>query len=174
MHLVFERRGYLTPTSKFPRELETENNTSDQQLLRRFVDEHSHLIHIDIVHLIVKNKHVLQYFIPRWLHHFFFDPHRCQNLYSTSLVISKCQWAIRASIMPNSGPDPTWFFIARDQYSNASHLLEYVKNGPDSGDLLLFLRYLSEIQWFDIYTQGGPQRRLTHGIIYWVCTTLVS
>ena len=151
--------------------LETENNASDEQFLR-LVEEHPNLIYISIAN--IKDKHVLQYFIPWGMRVFLFDPSRCRNLYSSALVVSKCQQTIKASIMLSSSSDPSWFFFARDQYSDASRLLEHVKNGPDSGDLLLFLRYLSKIHWRNIYIAGGPQRRLTHGIIYWVCTTLVS
>ena len=170
MHLAFESGGY---PCKSPGEIE--KNALDRQLLKRFVDEQSHLI--DVEPTKVEDKYVLQYFVPCWLNAFFFDPNRCRNIYPTSLVISECQRAIEASITPNSSSYPPSVFFSSGRsntISFASRLLDHVKNGPDSDDLLLFLRYLSEIHWLDVYTQGPPQRGLTHGIIYWVCTTLVS
>jgi len=161
------------PTPKSLREIGIICNTLDQQLMRRFADDHPYLI---LQHTkIAGDKHVLGYTVPHWLHDFPFDPHRSQSLYLTSLVIGECQKAIEALVAKNSDFYPLIFFRQHDGISGASHLLEHVKNGSDSNDsdLLLFLGYLSEIPWFDIYTQGWGQRRLTCEIIHWVCTTLV-
>jgi len=123
----------------------------------------------------VKDKYVLGYSVARWLCDFTFDPKRSRNLYSASLVTSECRRAIEVSIANNSSFVPEKFIVqSRDEISDASHLLEHAKNGSGSDDFLLFLQYLSEIQWLNIYTRGWEERYLTHVIIQWVCTTLVS
>jgi len=146
----------------------------DQQQLRKFIDEHSYLIHIQ--HKKIKEQHVLGYYVPHWLCDFFFDPHRSQSLYSTSWVIDECQRAIEGFIGPNSvSYSPLHFFMQPyGEISDATHLVEHVKEGYDGNDLLHFLGYLSTIHWLDIYTRGWHQRSLTHGIIHWMCITLVS
>ena len=66
---------------------------------------------------------------------------------------------------------PSNTFFVQTKYggiSNASRLLEYVRNGADSNDLLLFLRYLSKIDWLNIYNKWA-QRRWTNEIAHWVC-----
>ena len=60
------------------------------------------------------------------------------------------------------------------EISDATCLLEHVRKGSNSNDLLLFLGYLSEIHWLDICTRGWDHKDLTHGIIQWMCITLVS
>jgi len=160
-------------TPKSLRQIEIICNTLDWELVRRFVDGHSYVIHIQRTE-VAKDKHVLGCTVPRWLRDFLFDPHRSRRLYSTSLVIGECQQTIEAFIATNSGFYPVDFFVQDDGISAASRLLEHIKNGSDSKDLLLFLGYLSEIDWLDIYTRGRAQSHLTHGIMHWVCTTLVS
>ena len=161
-------------------------NIPDRQRLRRLVDERSNLIHI---HTRVEAKYVLQYSVPNWLRDFFFDPNRSRSLYSTSLVIDNCQKAIKSCILdPNPGFDKirslVYFFmptlrrpsgeIPIDNIANATRLLESARSGTDRHELLLFLNYLSEIHWFDIYNRDWSGRHFTNGIMHWVCTTLVS
>ena len=160
-------------------------NTPDRQRSRRFVDEHSYLIRIPIK---VEDKYFLGYCVPIWMCDFFLNPNRSRHLYSTSLVIDKCQKAIKSLILD---PKPNYhktnglvcFFkptltlsgeIPIGSIANATHLLKSARNGSDSNELLLFLKYLSEIHWFDIYNRGWRQRRLSIRIVHWVCTTLVS
>jgi len=176
MPLMLEIRTGRVPTPKSLRQFETITNTPDRQRLRRFVNEHSLLIHTQ--HIKVKDKHLLGYSVSHWFCDFTFDPSRSRSLYSTHLVTSECQRAIEAFIATNSGFYPKEFFVRYDEISeewssqaDASRLLEH---GSDSNDLLLFLQYLSEIHWLDIYIQGSDGRYLTNGIIQWVCTTLVS
>ena len=156
-------------------------DTSDRQRLMRFVDEHSYLIPI---HTKVKDKYVLRYHIPIWPRDFFFDPNRSQCLYSTSLVIDKCQRAIKNLILdttPDSYNDGLIHFFTLTPtlsggipIANATHMLESARHGPHRSDLLFFLEYLSEIDWFNIYHSGQGPRHLTNGIVHWVCTTLVG
>jgi len=162
-------------------------NTPDQQRLRRFLDEHSYLIRIPVK---VDDKYVLQYYVPNWMGDFFFDPNRSRCLYSASLVINECQKAIEGFILdpnPNfyDNDDPVSFFMPTltpsgevpiGNIANATYLLENARNGSDTGRhvLLLFLEYLSEIHWFDIYNRGMEQRCLTNRIIHWICTILVG
>lgn len=164
----------VLPRPRSLREMGNFCNFLDQQRLKRFLDEYSYLIHIQHKH--IKDKHVLGYYVPHWLCDFFFDPHRSQSLYSASWVINECQHAIEGFIAPNSvSHSPLHFFMQpHGKISDATHLLEYVKEGYNNSDLLHFLEYLSEIHWLDIYTRGWHQRGLTHGIIHWLCTTLVS
>jgi hypothetical protein len=115
---------------------------------------------------------------------FFFNPNRSQHLYSTSLVIDKCQKAIKSLILdPNldccDNNNLVDFFMPTlalfSNATNATHLLESATNGSDRHELLLFLKYLSEIDWFDVYWHRGPgERDLTSAIMHWVCTTLVG
>jgi hypothetical protein len=136
----------------------------------------------------VKDKYVVGYYVSNWLCDFFFDPNRSQYLYSTSLVIDKCQKAIKSLILD---PHPTlhktnslvYFFTPTPtpcgetpigNIANATRLLESARNGSDEHELLLFLEYLSEIHWFDIYNRGWDQRYLANRIVHWVCTTLVG
>jgi hypothetical protein len=118
---------------------------------------------------------------------FFLNPNRSQHLYSISLVINECQKAITKSLILGRNPDYSInchnlinFFTLKLSKSgeipivNAIHLLESARNGSDRHELLLFLKYLSEIHWFDIYKRGSLQRNLTDGIVHWVCTTLVG
>ena len=120
------------------------------------------------------------------MHVFFLDPTRSRYLYSTSLVIDECQKTIEHHI-PGPAPYPYYglvhFFTLTPKLSgeipigniaNATYLLESARNGSDRRRLLLFLEYLSEINWFDIYHRGWEQRHLTNRIAYWVCTTLVG
>jgi hypothetical protein len=181
MHLAFAIEGYMP--SSF-RKIENICNTPDRQRLRRFADEHSYLIPTLIK---VKGKYVLGYSVPIWMRDFFFDPNRSRHLYSTSLVIDECQQAIETHILdPNFDPDKNHglvdFFtqaltlssdISISNIANATHLLESATNGSDQQELLLFLEYLSEIRWFDIYHKGWGQRLLANRIARWVCTTLV-
>ena len=134
----------------------------------------------------VKAKYVLQYYVPNWLRDFFFASSRSRSLYSPSLVIDSCQKAIKSFILdPNPGfyktgslvhffmPMPTPF--VESLISNATRLLESARNGSDRNELLLFLEYLSEINWFDIYNlRDRGRRHVTNGIMHWVCTTLVG
>ena len=163
-------------------------NTLDRQRLRRCVDEHSYMIRI---HRKVKDKYVLGYYVSTWLRDFFIDTNRSRDLYSTSLVIGKCQKTINSLIL---APNPhfynnlsslKYFFtptptptppseIPIDNIANATRLLERARNGSDRNELLLFLQYLSEIHWSDIYNRGGEKRHLTTRIMHWVCTTLVG
>ena len=171
MPLMLEVRTCQEPPKpKTLREMETITNTLDRQHLRRFLNEHSILIH---------NQHsnVLEYSISHWLCDFIFDPNRSQSLYSTSSVTSECQRAIEAFIANNRNYNHEAFFVPLDdelEISDASRLLEHAKNGFDSNYLLLFLRYLSEVHWPDIYTRGRREKCFTHGIIQWACTTLMS
>ena len=145
--------------------------TLDQRLLRRFVEQHSYLIHI--THKMVNNKHLLAFRVPSHLCNFFFDPDRCRSIYSPSWVLDKCQQAIKRFI-GESGRihDPsTPLFFTQTKFS--SSLLEHVRNETDSNDLLLFLGYLSRIDWLNIYKYWA-KRQLTHAIAHWVCTTLVG
>jgi hypothetical protein len=157
-------------------------NTPDRQRLRRFVGEHSYLIR---THIKVEDKCVLGYHVPNFLRTFFFDPNRSRYLYSTSLVIDKCQKAI-TSLIFDPNPDfhnyraLVYFFtltptpsgeIPIGNIANATRLLESARNGSDRHELLLFLKYLSEIHWFDIYNKGWRQRHLTNRIVHWVTYT---
>jgi hypothetical protein len=167
-------------------------NTSDRQHLRRFVDGLSYLIRTR-AHEKVKDNYVLGYYVPNWMRNlrdFFFDPNRCRYLYSTSLVIDECRKAIESLILdPNPDSYKTHglvhFFTPTPSLSpsgenpvsniaNATRLLKSATNGSDRNELLLFLKYLSEIHWFDIYNRGWGPRYLTNGIVHWVCTTLVG
>jgi len=182
IHLAAAIDGYMPRTLK---QLGDIYNTPDQQHLRRFVDEHSYLIPI---HKKVKDKYVLGYSVPNWLRGFFFDPNRSGYLYSTSLVIERCQKAIKSFIF-ETNPDsyknngPVYFFtptltpfgeIPIGSIANPTCLLESTSNGSDRQELLLFLESLSEIHWFDIYNKGWDQRHFTNRIVHWVCTTLVG
>ena len=160
-------------------------NTPDRQRLRRFADEHSYLIP---THIKVEGKYVLGYNVSIWMRNFFFDPNRSRHLYSTSSVIDRCQQAIKTHILdpnidPNKNHGLVYFFtqtltllseISISNNANATHMLESATNGSDRHELLLFLEYLSEIHWFDIYHMGCGQRLLTNRIMHWVCTTLVG
>ena len=172
MPLALEMRGPMR--AKSLREMENICNIPDQQLLKRFAEEH-----LPVIYRHQKFKQVLVYYVPHGLHDFILDPIRSRSFYPTSLIINKCQWAIK-ELESNAQfssrflahffePPPVAFEI-----SNASRLLEHFRNGSDNNDLLLFLRYLSEIHWFNIYTRGGHERWVTNGIIHWVCTTLVG
>jgi len=172
------------------RELENGTcNTPDQQHLSRFLDEHSYLIYTSIE---AEDKYVLEYYSPGLTNDFFLNPSRSRHLYSTSLVLNECQRAITKSLILDSNPDSntnfsllsffkftavTWGLSGPGEIPivNATHLLESTRNGPDRHELLLFLKYLSEIPWFDIYlNRGKSQRDLTNTIVHWVCTTLVD
>jgi hypothetical protein len=135
----------------------------------------------------VEHKYVLGYYVPIWLRDFFFDPNGSRYLYSTSLVIDECQKGIKSLILdPNPGLYKTnglvYFFMPsltpfgenfNSNIANATHLLESARNRSDRNALLLFLEYLSEIHWFNIYNKGQACRHLTNAIVHWVCTTLV-
>jgi hypothetical protein len=176
VHLVLaeiEESGRIITT---PRSLEEIGNiypTLDRQLLRRFIKEHSYVMHI--THKMVDDKHLLAYCVPSWLRDFFFDPDRSRSFYSTSWVIDKCQQAMKGLIdksnRQNYSPFPFFMQTEYGETSNASRLLEHVRNGADSNDLLLFLRCLSKIDWLDMYKR---ERWLTHEIAHWVCTSLVG
>ena len=164
------------------REIGNTCNTLDQQCLSRFVDEHSYLIRIPLK---VADKYVLQYYVPIWIRVFFLNPNRSQHLYSTSLVIDECRKAIESLILD---PHPTLhktknlacFFTPMPTPSgeipvaNATRLLESATKGSDTNELLLFLEYLSKIDWFDIYNRGRSRRHFINRIVHWVCTTLVG
>jgi hypothetical protein len=132
---------------------------------------------IHITHKKVEDKHLLVYCVPYWLRDFFFDPHRSRSFYSTSWVINKCQQAMKGLIGKSNKKIYSSFpFFMPTEYgeiSYASRLLEHVRNGADSNDLLLFLRYLSKIDWLDIY-KCRTKRQLTNEIAHWVCITLVG
>jgi hypothetical protein len=178
MHPALGIEGYV-PSSL--REIRNMCNTPNRQRLR-FVDEY--LIPIQMK---VEDKYVLRYYVSKWLRDFFFDPNRSRYLYSTSLVIEKCQKAIKNLIL-DSNPDlhtgnnndlicffmPTPAPSGEIPIANAIRLLESARNGSDRNELLLFLEHLSGIHWFDIYHSGWGQRQLTNGIVHWVCTTLVG
>ena len=182
VHLAFRIEGCEPRTLK---EIGSICNTLDRQRLRRSVDEYPYLIRIPIK---VEDKYVLQYSVPHWIRDFFFDPtDRSRYFYSTSLVIDKCQKAIKSLILdpnPDSYDDNglVYFFVPTPTPSgeiptdiaNATCLLEGARNGSDRNELLSFLEYLSEIHWFDTYNRGQGQRYLTNGIVHWVCTTLVG
>ena len=143
------------------------------------MDKHSHLIFIQHGYNEDITRRVLLYYLPRWLRGFFFDPNRSRNLYSSSWVIDKCQRAITSFTERDRDYQCSSllsFFTPTNyrEISDARRLLEHIRNGSDSSHLLPFLRCLSEIHWFDVYTAGYTQRRLTNRIVHWLCTTLVS
>jgi len=164
----------VLPRPRSLREIGNFCNILDQQHLKKFIDEYSYLIHTQ--HKKIKDRHVLGYYVPHWLCDFFFDPYRSQSLYSTSWVIDQCQQAIEGFIRPNSvSYSPLHFFMQPDgEISDATRLVEHVREGYNSNALLHFLEYLSKIHWLDIYSRGWHQRGLTHGIIHWMCITFVS
>jgi len=173
MPLMLEVRTRPFPQPKTLGEIETSTNTLDRQRLRMFVNEHSFLIHTQYSN--DSGEHYLEYTISCWLCDFIFDPNRSQSLYSTSSVTSECQRAIELFIAEDADYHPAAFFASdRLGISDASRLLEHVKDGFDSHYWLLLLRYLSKIHWLDIYTRGWEGRTLTNGIMEWVCMTLVS
>jgi hypothetical protein len=167
-------------------------NIPDRQLLKRFVEEHTFLIHTRPKK--VEGKHVSAYYVPRWLRGFFCDPNRSRCFYSTSWIITKCFHTIEEYL----GPDRVYhslvpFFvptkyreisfasgdivvpdIAVHGISDATCFLEHVRNGSDRNHLLRFLGKLSEIHWLDIYSESWAHRRLANEIVHWVCTTLVG
>lgn len=186
MHLAFEMvpspfqssDWFIMPdiVLKSPQEIVNICNLPDRWALKRFVDENSHLVHI-ANGMVIHGKVVEAYYVPRWLRGFFFDPNRCQSLYSTSWVINKCQRAIEGLIQQDSGFYLfSSFFVSKKhgEIPGASHLLEHARNGSDRNELMLFLEYLSKVHWLDIYNAGQDQRRVTNGIIHWVFTTLVG
>lgn len=177
MHLAME--------SYIPRSLRKIGNICnmpDQQLLRRFIDENLYLIPIQ--HTKVTDKHVLAYCTPRWLRNFFFDPNRSRSFYSTSRIIEKCQAAVKSVLDPNHDIHcmalipfftPTIYGdISIGKISNATRLLESVRNGSNSNELLDFLGYLSEICWLDVNFGDAIQKALAIEIAQWVCITLVN
>jgi len=179
IRLAFGIEGYVSRTL---REIGNICNTPDQQRLKRLVDEHSYLIRIPLK---VEDKYVLGYHVPIWIRDFFLDPNRSRYLYSTSLVIDECRKAIKSLILDTNPDfhhhdDLVHFFMPMPTLSgeipiaNATRLLESAGNGSDRHELLLFLKYLSEIHWFDIYNRGQAQRHLTNRIVHWVCTALVG
>jgi len=179
IHLAFGIEGHVIRSLG---EIGNICNIQDRQRLRRFVDAQSYLIRI---YEKVEDKYVLGYYVPNWMLDFFFDPNRSQYLYSTSLVIDKCQKAIERLIRdphPNLHKTDSlvYFFTPTPTRSgvisiaNATRLLESARNGSDRNGLLLFLEYLSGIHWFDTYNGGREQRCLTNRIVHWVCTTLVG
>jgi len=174
MPLMLEVRTWSFPKPKTLSEMETITNTLNRQCLGRFLNEHSFFIHTQ--HRNVDDEYLSEYSISHWLCDFIFDPNRSQSLYSTSSVTSECQRAIEAFIANNRNYHPKAFFVPDDEceISDARRLLEHARNGFDSNYLLLFLRYLFKIHWFDIYTRGRGERFFTHGIMEWVCMTLVS
>ena len=76
--LVLETKWYKCEDNilgpKSLREIGNFCNILDQQCLRKFIDEHSYLIHIR--HKQIKDKHVLGYYVPHWLCDFVFDPNQ--------------------------------------------------------------------------------------------------
>ena len=184
IHLAFGLDEYI-PRSL--REIGNICNIPDRQRLRRFVDEHSYLIRI---HQKLKDKYVLSYYVPMRTRDFCFDPNRSPYLYSTSLVIDKCQKAIKSLICDTypyfrENDSLVYFFMSTPtllfggvptvrNIANATRLLESATNESDRHDLLLFLNYLSGIHWFGVYNRGQGQRHFTNGIVHWACTTLVG
>jgi hypothetical protein len=162
--------------AKSLREMGNISNISDRQLLKRFIEEHS-------LPAIYKPedrrfKYVLAYYVPDELRDFIFDPIRSRCFYPTSWIIDKCQWAMKEL---QSNPQFHSSFLldffqpcAVVGVSDANRLLEHVRNGSDNNDLLLFLKYLSEIHWLDFYTRGWYGRQVANGIVRWVCTALVG
>jgi len=157
-------------------------NMPDQQLLRRFIDENLYLIHIQ--HARVTDKYVLAYCTPRWLRDFFFDPNRSHSSYSTSRIIEKCQMAVKRVIDPNHNihcmalkpffTPKIYGDVAIGKISNATRLLESVRKGSNSNELLDFLGYLSEICWLDVNFSDVIQKALAIEVAQWVCITLVG
>jgi hypothetical protein len=180
MHLAMEMKELYIPSSL--RKIGNICNMPDQQLLRRFIDENLYLIHIQ--HIKVTDKYVLAYCTPRWLRAFFFDPNRSRSFYSTSRIIEKCQAAVKSVLDPNHDIHcmalipfftPTIYGdIAIGKISNATRLLESVRNGSNSNELLDFLGYLSEICWLDVNFGDVIQKALAIEIAQWVCITLVG
>ena len=182
IHLAFGIEGYVSSSR---RKIGNIFDTPDRRRLKRFVDEHSYLI---CTHEKVKDKYVLRYYVPKWMDDFFFDPNRSLHLYSISLVIKECRKAIQSLILdltPDFYNDGLVYFFMQtltpsgeipiDNMANATRLLESARNRSDRKELLLFLEYLSEIHWFDIYLNGGwVQRHFTNRLVHWVCTTLVG
>ena len=161
--------------AKSLREMGTICNNPDRQLLKRFAEEYS----LPVIYEHRNLKHVLAYYIQHELHDFLFDPIRSRCFYPASSIIDKCQWAMKELVSNPQSPSSflSDFFQGRQTavgISDASRLLEHVRTGSDDNDLLLFLRYLSEIHWLDFYTRGWYERRVANGIAHWVCTTLVS
>jgi hypothetical protein len=175
---------------KSPQEIVNICNLPDRWVLKRLLDEISHFIHIgyrrdqrgqsiqNIQRFKDQSKLVLGYYVPRWLRGFFFDPNRSQSLYSTSWVLGKCQQAIEGLIKLNSDYYYSLFplFDKSENYGEIPGAsLFHMRNGSDRNELLHFLRYLSEIQWLDIYSRGNwGQRYNTGAILHWVHTTLVG
>jgi hypothetical protein len=188
-----ENSAIMTPKPRSLREIAKICNIPDRQLLKRFIEEHTFLIHTRPKK--VEGKHVSAYYVPRWLRGFFFDLNRSRCFYSTSWIIRKCFHAIEESLQPasDSGFELLPFFvpttlcheiicgdivirdIAVNGISDASRFLEHVRNGSDRNHLLRFLGNLSEIHWLDIYTTGGAAARdLVNEIVHWAYTTLVG
>ena len=168
------------------RELGNICNIPNQQCLRRYLDEHPYLTCAPIH---AEDKTVLEYYAPIWTNDFFLNPNCFQYLYSTSLVINECQKAIKSLLLDplanSSLNDNLVYFFKPTQtpsqvstetfpIANATRLLQSTRTGSDRHELLLFLQYLSEIHWFDIYTRGWGQRDWINGVVHWVCTTLVG
>jgi hypothetical protein len=195
MHLALqiEHDGGAFPESKPLQEIGNICNILDRQLLKRFIEELTLLVHAQPMK--VKDRHVLGYYVPRWLRGFFFDPNRSRRSYSTSWIIGKCfEHVIEEHLQPDSefytlSPffvperlgggrlsfgDIVVRDIAVDGISDASRFLERVRNGSARNDLLRFLGNLSEIHWLDVYTGRWAQIQLANEIVHWVCTTLVS
>jgi len=180
IQLVFGIERYETESL---REIGNICNMLGRQCLKGFLDKHLYLTRIPRE---VEDKYVLGYYVPCWMRDFFLNPNHSQHLYSTSVVIDECQKAIESLILdPN--PDPGIndnlidFFTPMPTPSHseipiadATHLLKSVRNASDRHKLLLFLKYLSEIHWFNIYNKGWSQRHLTDIIVHWVCATLVG
>ena len=169
MHLAIEMAESSMPqTSK---EIVRICNLPDRSLLGRFMDENSHLIYIGAGLKGKGKKLVLTYYLHHWLHGFF-DLNHSQSLYLSSLVITKCQWAIERFIEPKGFYMLSSFFQSKLNFGHggeiptASHLLEHVKNVSDRNELLLFLKYLSKVHWLDIYNRGQDQRCVTNGILH--------
>ena len=124
IHLAFGIEGYV-PRSL--REIGDICNTPHEQRLRRLEDEHSYLIRM---HIKVKAKYVLQYYVPNWLRGFFFDPNRSQYLYSTSLVIDKCHWSLATFEMQRAR------FLLRSFPVGSFQRLAEIFHGPANWALL--------------------------------------
>ena len=192
MHLAFqiEDNGRTAPMPKSLREIGDICDIPDQQLLRRLLEEHTFSIHTQSKE--VEDKHVLAYYVPRWLRGFFFDPNRSRRFYSTSWIIAKCFEAAVENLLPNGGfvrllpffvpaiNDEINFHdivvrdITVDGISDATRFLEHVRYGSNRNDLLHFLGNLCEIHWLDIYTRDHASRCLANDIVHWLCTTLVG
>jgi hypothetical protein len=163
-------------TAKSVRRMKIVCNIPDRQLLKMFTEENSLLK----IYGRQKFKYVSTYFVPQGLRDFLFDPIRSRCFCPTSWIIDRCQLAMKkidSNVPSHFHSNLLTNFLwpqAAIGISNASRLLEHVRNGSDKNDLLPFLTYLSELCWFDIYTRSNFGRQVANRIVHWVYTTLVG